>query len=266
MSAAGGTPDRDISRGATTSDDHHPPENWRGFASEYARRVLATIAAGIVAGAFVGGIGSRVVMRVLAITSAPRATGILTENGNRVGEITTGGTIALITAGVAVGMLGALLWLVTRRWIPQRGWRKGLLFGVVLLCLGGASLIDPKNTDFAHLRPASLAVTMFAALFPLFGLVLVPLVERWTGAYPRLGLRSGPIVAYGIPLFFLVLAFPALIVLVLCGVLAWNIQQRSDRLSRAWRGRKVQVLGYAVLILACAFGSSRLISNVAEIL
>jgi len=223
------------------------------------------MAAGIASGALVGGIGSRVVMRVLAITSAPQATGILTQNGNRVGEITTGGTIALIVAGVGIGMLGAFLWLVAKRWIPGRGWRRGLLFGFVLLCLGGALLIDPKNADFAHLRPALLAVVMFAALFPLFGLLFVPLAERWVGAYPGLRLRPGPIVAYGIPLFFLVLAFPALIGLALFGVFGWIIEQRPDRLSRIWKGRKVQVFGYAVLILASGFGSIRLISAATEI-
>jgi hypothetical protein len=223
------------------------------------------MAAGIAAGALVGGIGSRVVMRVLAITSAPEASGILTENGNRVGEITLGGTIGLTTAGVAIGMLGALVWLVVRRWIPWRGWRRGLLFGSVLLCLGGAFLIDPKNTDFAHLRPASLAVAMFAALFPLFGLLFVALAERWVRAYPHLRLRPGPIVAYGIPLFFLALAFPVLIGLAVFGGLGWAVEKQPDRLSRAWKGRKVQVLGYAVLVLACAAGFFRLVSAATEI-
>jgi hypothetical protein len=264
MSAAGETLPRDLSRGATTSDDHGSPAGWRGFATGYARRIIATMAAGIVSGAIVGGIGSRVVMRVLAITSAPQATGILTENGNRVGEITTAGTIALITAGVAIGMLGALTWLVTRRWIPGRRWGKGLLFGFVLLCLGGGFLIDPKNADFAHLRPASLAVMMFALLFPLFGLLFVPLAERWAGGYPILQFRPGPVLAYGIPMFFLVLAFPALIGLAVFGVLGWNIQ-RSERLPRIWMSKKVQILGDAVLLIACGFGSFRLISGVLDI-
>ncbi len=67
---------------------------------------------GAVAGVIVGGIGSRIVMRILAVVNN-ELSGIPTENGNIVGEITVGGTLGLlIFGGIFAGIIGGLFYAV----------------------------------------------------------------------------------------------------------------------------------------------------------
>ena len=121
-------------------------------------------------GALVGGLGSRLVMRLAAL-AAPEARGMLTENGNVVGEITLQGTIALmIIAGLSSTVFGAGAFVVTRPWLPRRTVPRGLLFGVFLLALAGPAVIDARNADFVILGDRLLNVAMFSSLFIAFGL------------------------------------------------------------------------------------------------
>ena len=60
-----------------------------------ARMFIIGILGGIPAGVLVGGIGSRLIMRILAMVNEEQA-GVMTENGNIAGEITVLGTLGLI--------------------------------------------------------------------------------------------------------------------------------------------------------------------------
>lgn len=146
----------------------------------FVRWASTTLAVGLIPGALlggvIGGVGSRLAMRIMAMTS-PHARGFETDFGATVGAITPSGTIFLLIAGGLVGVFGGLVYLAVRRLLPGRGWIKGALFGVVLLAIGGRILLVPDNPDFLILDPLGLAVAMFAALPLLFGLALVPLAE-----------------------------------------------------------------------------------------
>jgi hypothetical protein len=156
------------------------------------------LAAGLVVGLVVGGLGSRLVMRLLAVAD-PDARGIITENGNVVGEITLGGTVALVLfAGVPSGFLAGLIVFVVRRWLPARSLWRGLALSVVLLALLGRTVIDPDNFDFFFLDPAGLAVTLFGALFFVAGFALAPLADHWGPGVPRLFYRSDVTIVAGI--------------------------------------------------------------------
>jgi hypothetical protein len=135
-------------------------------------RELAIVVVGSgIAGALVGGLGSRLVMRLAAL-AAPEVRGALTENGNVVGEITLEGTIALmIVAGLASTVFGAGAFVVLRPWLPRRTMPRGLVFGGLLLALSGATVVDAGNADFAILGDRLLNITMFSGLFVAFGLV-----------------------------------------------------------------------------------------------
>ena len=55
------------------------------------RSLLVGVLAGIPSGLLVGGLGSRVVMRIAAIAGGPAIAGAKTENGNVVGQFTLDG-------------------------------------------------------------------------------------------------------------------------------------------------------------------------------
>ena len=147
------------------------------FAPAVRSIAIAMVAAGI-AGAIAGGLGSRVVMRIAAMT-APERAGQLTENGNIVGQITGGGTLfLLIFAGLATTFVSGGTYLIARPWLPRRPLARGLTLGVLLLALFGPGVIEPSNADFVILGDRAQNVAMFAALFVLAGLLLVG-VERF---------------------------------------------------------------------------------------
>jgi hypothetical protein len=140
------------------------------IASRLRETAIVVVGSGI-AGALVGGLGSRVVMRISALV-APEVRGMVTENGNVVGEITLAGTIALMVfAGLSSTVFGAGAFVVARPWLPRGTVARGLVFGAFLLALTGAAVVDKANADFVILGDRLLNVAMFSALFLAFGLV-----------------------------------------------------------------------------------------------
>jgi hypothetical protein len=153
------------------------PSVWRTL-----RRIAVLIGigllAGLVAGFVAGGVGSRVAMRVVALVAGHEHYGEITDADAIVGAITAGGTVFLIMFATFLGILGGLLYVTVRRWVPGSGIRKGLAFGGLLLLLFGSVIIDGGNSDFRRFVPSYLSVGLFASLFFLYGLIASAIVER----------------------------------------------------------------------------------------
>jgi hypothetical protein len=245
------------------------------------REVAAGCLAGTIVGIVVGGLGSRLAMRVSAIAAGPIPQGVTTDNGNIVGEITLGGTIALILfGGVFAGIQGGLLYSALRPWLLPFGRWRGLVFGLALFGLQGSLILDDTNSDFIILRPPLLNVAMFAALFPIFGLALVPVFDRVLRF-----LDGGSLVARALTIFAFLLAalflglglisgFSSLgsdptavdlvgllsLLLIVAG-LAARALKRTAITGVPWAPAS-----YALLAAAILFGAVRTYSNVARIL
>ena len=136
--------------------------------------------AGVLAGLLVLGLGGRLVMRLLAATSGRTAQGRLTEAGERVGEITTDGTIGfLLFVGVGGGLVTAIAFLLVRRWLPSTAGPAGLVAGVLLIgTLGVSDPFSPDNVDFAILRPTWLAIVAVAVTGLLFATTYTAIAAR----------------------------------------------------------------------------------------
>lgn len=133
------------------------------------------VLAGLLAGILVGGIGGRLAMRLVAIIAGPTSTGVRTDNGNAVGDITVGGTVALIVfAGVANGVIGGVVYAAVRPWLTSGRWRP-LLFGLLVAAVLGFTAITPENPDFRRFGSPIVNVMLFAAIFLAFGALIVPL-------------------------------------------------------------------------------------------
>ena len=146
----------------------------------------ASLAAGVAAGVLAAGAGGRLVMRVLAVTS-PDAHGSLTEAGEKIGEITLGGTLGFIFfTGVPAGFLSGALYALVAPVLP-RGRAGGVVLGVLLLVLA-ATRIEPlrsDSVDFLLLDPAWLAVLGFSVLALFQGMRVAALAP----APPAVGSR-----------------------------------------------------------------------------
>ena len=103
--------------------------------------IMRDISRGGLTGAIVGlvalGIGGRLVMRLAALL-VPEATGLTTENGNRIGDITQDGTMFLILGGIILGLLAGTVWVVVSPWIPGRGLVRALITMPIAVALGAA--------------------------------------------------------------------------------------------------------------------------------
>ena len=156
------------------------------------------LAAGLAVGVVIAGLGSRLVMRLLAVADAD-ARGSFTENGNQVGDITVGGTLGLVTfVGIPIGFLAGLIVFAVRRWLPAgQPWR-GLAFSAVLLALLGGTVIDPDNIDFRLLEPAGLAIALFGLLFLAAGFWLPMLADRWGPRVPPFLYRTDVTIGGGV--------------------------------------------------------------------
>jgi hypothetical protein len=149
-----------------------------GRLSEPVRDIARGGLAGLFAGILVAGIGGRIVMRAAALL-VPEAAGQVTENGNRIGEITASGTMGLVLGfGLFFGLSGAVVWVVVSPWIPGGRWTRAALAMPIAVSLTGVSLIQARNPDFQVLRYDSTTVVLLLALVALAGLTIAG-VDAW---------------------------------------------------------------------------------------
>ena len=134
--------------------------------------------AGGLAGVVVGGLGSRIAMRIAALTARDVAQGLTTEAGATIGRITFEGTAFLVVAvGIGTALVGTAFYLATLPWLPRRRTLRALAFGGLELVVFGTVLLDPGNPDFTILGRPLLNVLVLGSLFVLHGVALVLLVE-----------------------------------------------------------------------------------------
>ena len=148
------------------------------------RHVATAGIAGVITGLVVGGVGGRLFMRVSAATAPDHAQGAATEAGNRVGEITFGGTLSVVLfIGFLTGVMGAVLYVLVRPWLHWAGPLRGSAFGVLLFAISSATsdVLNPDNPDFLILQNELLNVSMIAALFFGYGVM----IDRMFGVVER---------------------------------------------------------------------------------
>ena len=77
------------------------------------------LVSGVIAGLLAGGVGSRIAMRISAVAGGDSISGLVTENGNIVGDITLEGTMFLLVLGAIAGTVGGFAYVVVHRWLPK---------------------------------------------------------------------------------------------------------------------------------------------------
>ena len=148
--------------------------------------LIPSIVAAAVAGFLIAGVGGRVAMLTLRLTSGADVVGLESDDGFTIGRVTFA-TFALVLA-LTVGstlILGPF-YALARLWVAPR-WRVptfALFFGMV----GGGLLVHADGIDFTVLSPRTLAVGLFVAIPAAFGGALEPLrtlAERRTRRLPK---------------------------------------------------------------------------------
>jgi hypothetical protein len=218
----------DAAAGAAAS----APVGLRGWRSlePVVRLLSATIIIGALSGAVIGGLGGRLAMRILLLTSDDSVQGLTSDDGFEIGRFSLSDTLGLVIVTAFIGVIAALLYLVVRPFVARLGNAAvpamALLYGVV----GGAMMVHRDGIDFHVLEPAALAIILFVAIGAGFGAAVAYLVgasaadEAWPQKSPR-WLLAPPL---------LVLLFPPFLVVAVAAVAVNWAGAAADPDDRGW--------------------------------
>lgn len=150
--------------------------SWEDVAAGTGASIVMGALAGGAAGLVWGGIGGRVAMRVIFLTSHEGVRGFISDDGFEIGQITFSTLVLLIGTTIVGGFLGACYGLLRMLLMGSLRW---LCAGVMIAtgAFGGGAVVKADGIDFRLLEPLWLAVAMFVALPALWG-ATVPLVTE----------------------------------------------------------------------------------------
>lgn len=227
-----------------------------------ARPLSAGATAGLLGGLAFGGLGGRLAMLVLRLTSDPSLHGLETDDGFTIG-IVSFATLFLVIVTAAAGAIGGLLYLLVRSWLPKRArpWLFGALTGVV----GGAIVIRPGGTDFTRLEPLGLAVAMFVALPAAYGFVVAVVAERFLARGPAFG-GSRAWIAGLAALLPLPLFGPVGLAIAVGLIAAIVLGRRAAAVGAAWTSALMAWVGWAALVALGVAAAIALFRDVTAIL
>ena len=244
------------------------------------RQVALLGTASVVAGVLVLGVGSRLVMRLSAIAAGSDAAGLVTENGNTVGEITVGGTVGLIVFGGGLGgLLASVVIVGAEPWLRWMGPLRGLGFGLAV----PAAYFSFDTLDFRLIDPPALNVAMFASLFIVFGFAVSGVYWALDQKLPPAGddVQTGYVVlaSFGsmalfmAGLFFTSQSFcgcePAhltgLTILVMVTSTAITLAASTSAAVPRWLSRTATLTGYGALAALLAMGLSRILDQIRDV-
>lgn len=213
--------------------------------------------AGISTGVVVAGIGSRLAMMALRLTSHERVIGIQSDDDFTIGRFTFFGTYNLLVLGAAFGVIGAALYQWVRPWLIGPRWFRYLTVGLACGAVVGSMLIHADGIDFRALTPTWFAISLFIALPFLFGVAVAWTVDRLDrdGSFARTGRARwivAPILAVLFPLTLILLGIALLILCVWVPARdAWHAGGTAVPRPLTWavRGIWLAIAGVGLLAL-----------------
>lgn len=196
-----------------------------------------------------GGVGGRLAMLLLRLTSPDVVIGMTSDDGFEIGVVSLD-TVQLVLAMAMLGGINGVLYAALRGGIPAR--LRLPLWSAFAAALGGANIVHEDGVDFTFLEPAVLAVALFVLLPGAAAAVVVLLVERWSGGEPWGDRRFG--------VGLCVAALAGTVALVFAAVVAAGaLALRTARLDRVV-ARVAAVAVPAVLVVVTAVSAWELLT------
>jgi hypothetical protein len=195
-----------------------PDASLRQSYREAWRTVAATCAVGAGLGLLVGGIGGRLAMRALFLTSDPGIQGIRSDDGFPIGRFDVLATLNLLAVGTVLGVLGVFVYLAVRPFLLEPPWLRYAGCAVAAGLVVGSLLVSPSGVDFTRLGPRWFAIGLFLAIPALFAALAGPAVERairpegwFQSTRSRWALL--PLAVFLLPQMFVLLGIPVVVVI-----------------------------------------------------
>ncbi len=220
-------------------------------------RVLAV--AGIPVGVVVAGVGSRLAMFALRLTSPDTVIGRQSDDDFTIGEFTIGGTLGLMMLGASVGIVGVAVYQGVAPRLIGPGWFRRLTVAFGSGAVIGSMLVHADGIDFVVLKPMWFAIGLFVLLPAVFAMAIGVVVDRVSD--PSTSTNRGR-TRWMLPLG-LAICFP--ISFVLLGVsavvfAAWVLVR--DRIAPLRWSRPGTVLAQACWLGVAALGLFALVEDV----
>jgi hypothetical protein len=231
---------------------------WQDLSSPGAT-LAAGVTSGFVTGLLIGGVGGRMAMFVLRLTSDPTLRGAETDDGFTIGVFSSQ-TLFLLGVTAGLGILGGLFYLIVRGWIPER-WRV-IAMTVYVGLVGGAGLISPDGIDFRALSPLPLAVAMFVAIALAYGAVMPWLTERMLRQDSVMRRRPW---AWIVGLLPLALANIVGILVLVLAMLVLLVRRSAPSTIAVWRSSVMTWIGRMLLVVTAVISGANLVRDTIEI-
>ena len=137
------------------------------------------IAAGVggVAGLVWGGIGGRIAMRVVFLTSNEHVRGVTSDDGFEIGTI-SGATIFLLIFTTILGGIAGFGVGIIRMVTSGPTWAVAIGTSLAGASFAGAGIVHTDGVDFRLLDPLWLTVGLFVLIPGLWGATVVVVTER----------------------------------------------------------------------------------------
>jgi hypothetical protein len=225
-----------------------------------ARWATLGAAAGGLGGFIVGGIGGRIAMFVLRLTSPDYIRGAESDDGFEMGRFDISSTGQLLLVTTILGILGGLIVVAGRPFFPRKyapfGW--ALAAGAIV----GATIVHDDGVDFTLIEPVGLAVAMFIGIPAIGAYTIAEFVYRAEPWWWKDRKRTLALGAFGLPIF---IGFPIAIAATLISA-AWLAALRIPGVHDLGRARSIRVLALAVFAVLTGMGLFALANDLSNVL
>lgn len=210
-----------------------------------ARRWVTVLLIGVSCGVVAAGVLSRFVMFLLAELN-PEASGVRSDDGFVMGQITLSGSAQLALAGGQLGAMGAFLYIALRGLMVGPPWFRLLSISVGPGVVVGATLVHTSGIDFYLLNPLWLTIGAFVLIPVLFCAALHLMAEM---AMRHGGVRSMPLQVVGVTLA--IVALPLTLVLAIGWLIARAFRGggRVSTTAAAWFVRSILALVFVMAVV-----------------
>ena len=249
-----------MTAGAAASHTEPQRVTIRDDALMIARWATLGASAGGLGGFIVGGIGGRIAMFVLRLTSPDFIRGLESDDGFEMGRFDLNSTAQLFLVTTLLGVVGGLIAAAGRPFFPRRfaplGW--ALAAGAIV----GATIIEREGIDFTLLEPVELSVAMFIAIPAVGAYLIAEIMYRAESWWWRNRNRTLALGVFGLPA---IAGFPVAIVAAVVSA-GWLAALRIPGIRGLERGRPIRILALAVYAVLTAMGLLALSNDLQEVL